>query len=299
MDHDHYDFSPKVYRQNPFKESSIGILGFVVLYLEHWEFLPEENWRRDPRWMGEFGSFFPDFRTWTQREYGLRVGIFRVIEALEDAGIKPAIAANSAALKRLPNLVQRFNQMGCEWIGHGVAINHMMHSKMSVEEQQKYIEDSLRAVEEFTGKTAKGWVSQDWGSTTQTPNLLSKLGIKYTLDWPNDEQPYILKNKSATKEGAVLSIPMSNEYDDVQCQWFRNLNASEFQTICTDGLSYLSREWQTKGVQSIYGLGLHPWLCGMPNRIKYLKQTLNELKNNKDVRWVSPEHILSEFTTHP
>lgn len=296
MDHGHYDFSPKAYRQNPFKDSSFGILGYVVLYLEHWEFLPEESWRRDPRWMGEFGSFFPDYRTWTQREYGLRVGIFRVIEALEEMGIKPAIAANSAALQRLPNLIKIFNQMECEWIGHGVSINHMMHSKMSFEEQQKYIEQSLRAVKELTGKTSKGWVSQDWGTTNETPNLLSKLGVKYTLDWPNDDQPYFLKNNSSRQEGTVLSIPLSSEYDDVQSQWFRNLNASDFQAICTDGLTHLSREWQTTGTQSIYGLGLHPWLCGMPNRIKYLKQTLQELKKNKDVRWVSPQDIFNEFT---
>jgi allantoinase len=295
MDHAHYDYSAVAFRENPFIDKTIGVLGTVILYLEHWEFIAPKNWRRDPRWVGEFGSFFPDYRTWSQREYGLRVGIFRVIQALGDAGIKPAIAANSMALERLPNLVKIFNELDCEWIGHGIAINHMMHSKMALHEQEQYIKDSLDTVERMTGKKPKGWISQDWGSSVDTLSLLSKKGIEYTMDWPNDDQPYLFKSYISNAGDKLLSIPLSSEFDDVQTQWFRNLSAQSFATICVDGLNQLSREFNAKGTQSIFALGLHPWLCGMPNRIKYLKQTLKDIGNNSSVRWVSPSDIKQAY----
>ena len=95
MDHPHYPYSALPTRSPLAWPGGARIAAFVVLYLEHWELTPPTAALRDPRFVGEYGSFFPDFRTWTQREYGNRIGIFRVLDALDAAGIVPAVAANA------------------------------------------------------------------------------------------------------------------------------------------------------------------------------------------------------------
>ena len=93
--------------------------------------------------VGEFGSFTPDYRSWSQREYGLRVGIFRVIDALREAGIRPVIAANAMAVQRLPALVAQLRQWGCEWIAHGhVGDAHDACAACPSDEQARHIQDS-------------------------------------------------------------------------------------------------------------------------------------------------------------
>ena len=86
MDHSHYRYSPLPHRTPSLLAPGLHV--YVVLYLEQWDFEAPTDSVRDPRFVGEFGSFNPDYRSWTQREYGLRIGIFRLIDALRDAGVK-------------------------------------------------------------------------------------------------------------------------------------------------------------------------------------------------------------------
>ncbi|MEY3873048.1 MAG: hypothetical protein RLZZ296_2043, partial [Pseudomonadota bacterium] len=126
MDHPLYTYSALPLRQTGALLDRPVLSAYVLLFMEHWDFESPPGSLRDPRFVGEYGSFHPDYRSWSQREYGLRIGIFRVIDALEQAGICPVIAANSMAAERLPKLVQRFNDWGCEWLGHGIAATRMM-----------------------------------------------------------------------------------------------------------------------------------------------------------------------------
>lgn len=150
MDHELYDYSALPLRPTGPPGLAPGLSAFAVLFLEHWELCPPADAVRDPRMVGEFGSFTPDYRSWSQREYGLRVGIFRVIDALRDAGVRPVIAANAMALQRLPGLVGRFRQWGCEWIAHGLASTRLMHSDMPLDQQRAHIGQSIEAMTDRT-----------------------------------------------------------------------------------------------------------------------------------------------------
>ena len=109
MDHPHYRYSALPLR-GPEDQAPVLHL-FVVLYLEHWDFEPPEGSVRDPRFVGEFGSFSPDYRSWSQREMGLRIGVFRLIEALRERAIVPAVAASSLVLPRVPQVLQQLQEL--------------------------------------------------------------------------------------------------------------------------------------------------------------------------------------------
>lgn len=287
VDHALYDYSALPWRATA---GDTGVLhAFVVLALEYWELCPPSDAIRDPRMVGEFGSFFPDYRAWSQREYGLRVGVFRVLDALQAAGIQPVVAANALVLPRLPRLVTYLRDMGCNWIAHGIAATQIMHSGMTQAHQEHAIAQSIAAIEHATGRRPLGWLGQDWGSTPQTFELLARAGMGYTLDWCNDDQPYWLKTQPP-----LLAIPLSAEWDDVQSQWLRQLEPRAWATLALEAFERLCLECASQRRDAVFGLCLHPWLSGMPSRIQALRDLLLTLRRNPGVRWCNLEDVFQD-----
>ena len=259
---------------------------FVVLFLEHWDAEPAPGQLRDPRLVGEYGSFTPDYRSWTQREYGLRIGIFRVIDALQGAGLTPAVAANARAVQRLPQLVDRLQRLGCEWVAHGLAATDILHSRMLLDAQREHVCASLDALQAATGVRPQGWLSQDWGTTPQTWQILADAGVRYVLDWCNDDQPYALRTSPP-----LHAVPLSAEWDDVQCQWLRHLEPQRHATLTLEAFDHLRGECATWGRDAVFGLPVHPWVTGMSSRIATFKRLLSDLRSRDDVQWTLPGQI--------
>lgn len=285
MDHSLYSYSALPARAAP-ATSAARLSAYVVLCLEHWDALQPAGALRDPRFVGEFGSFTPDYRSWTQREYGLRIGVFRVLQALRDAGLRPAVAANARAVERLPRLVAELNAWGCEWIGHGLSTNAMMHSRMARAEQRAHIGQALDMLQTHTGQRPAGWLSQDWGTTPETFELLAQAGVRYTLDWSNDDQPYRMASP-------LLALPLSAEWDDVQCQWLRNLTPRAHAGLALQAFDRLRLECAQHARGAVFGLALHPWVCGMSSRIGPLRELLQALRSRDDVHWAAPGELAS------
>jgi peptidoglycan/xylan/chitin deacetylase (PgdA/CDA1 family) len=288
MDHPHYRYSALPLRKP--EDSPPALHLFVVLYLEHWDFEPPEGSVRDPRFVGEFGSFSPDYRSWTQREMGLRIGVFRLIEALRERAIKPAVAANSLVLPRVPGALEQLKDMGAQWLGHGVAATRLMHAGQTLDEQRAQIAASLQALAQHTGAHPLGWLSQDWGTSEHTYGLLADAGVRYTLDWGNDDQPYWLE-PAGTSARRLLAVPLSSEWDDVQAQWLRPLEPAQHARLMHQAAERLAAECQANGRSAVMGLGLHPWLWGMPSRIRYLRELLGALAQVPGLQMSTPEAI--------
>jgi allantoinase len=283
MDHPHYTYSALPQRAcKPWPQGQ-WLAAYAVLFLEHWELLPVPGSLRDP---GLSGEFFPDFKTWSQREYGLRIGIFRVIEALQAHGIQPCIAANAMAVGRLPQLVRLFNDWGCEWLGHGVAATRMMNSNMPRQAQAEHIGQSLDTLQRETGHRPAGWLSQDWGTTPDTFDLLARAGIQYTLDCPNDEQPYWMRT-----DPPLLALPFSAEWDDVQCQWLRNKEPRAHARLACEAFEQLARECEAQRRCAVFNVSIHPWLTGMPSRFPAFREMLARLRTVPGAWWTGPVQL--------
>jgi peptidoglycan/xylan/chitin deacetylase (PgdA/CDA1 family) len=288
MDHLHYDYSALPKRGPLPLAPRLHI--FAVIYLEHWDFEAPEDSLRDPRFVGEFGSFNPDYRSWTQREYGLRIGIFRLIDLLRDAGIQAVVAANSLALSRVPKALEELKSSQAQWVAHGVAATRLMHANMTLAAQREHIDVSLKALLHHTGQPAQGWLSQDAGTTPHTFGLLADAGISYTLDWGNDDQPYWMLPAGACQK-RLLAIPLSSEWDDVQGQWFRPVEASQHAAQIVQAATQMRNECNVHERSAVMGLGLHPWVWGMPSRIRYLREMISQLRQMQDVEFSTPEKI--------
>ena len=267
MDHSHYAYSPIASRA-PLAWPEGGRMAFwVMLHVEHWELQPPAGSHRDPRFMGDYGSFEPDYGSWGQREYGNRVGVFRVLEALDRHGLRASVALNSSAAERYPQLVREFSARGYEFVGHGSHATRMLTSRMSEDEERAFIVEALDALERATGARPRGWLGQDYGESQHTPRLLAEAGLDYVADWPNDDQPYPMRAGRP-----LISLPAQPEWDDVQLLWLRRLPMSRYPALIEEAFDALHAEGGR-----VFCLGLHPWMIGQAHRVKYLHAALERI----------------------
>src|SRR5258708_12649846 len=169
MDHAWYDYSPFPPRPMLAWPRNARVAFSVVLHLEYWQLLPDEQSYKDPRYVGEFGSFVPDYRIWTQREYGNRVGIFRVLDVLDRYQIRAGVAVNAMAAERYPYLIEQFKKRKYEFIAHGTSGNRMISSKMTEAQEKAEIAASIAAIAKAAGVTPKRCVGHEHAETQHTP----------------------------------------------------------------------------------------------------------------------------------
>ncbi len=264
MDHALYGFSVLPDRPVLRWPGGATLAGTVFLYLEHWELLPADGTLRDPRFRDPFGDFRPDYRTYTWREYGNRVGVFRLLDVLDRTKLKVTVAANASACDRYPYLVEQLLKRGYEFAAHGSHATRMLTSKMTEAEERDFIASSLKRVSRASGKPCAGWIGQDYAESARTPFLLAETNLAYMADWPNDDLPYLMA------DGKIVSLPNQSELDDVQLMWHRRVLAPRFAEIITEATSELAAEAKRTNAGRFMGLHLHPWLSGMPHRFAHV-----------------------------
>ena len=261
----------------PLRWPSNARVAFVVfLYFEGWEIDPPKNTVYDRRHDGVIGGLFPNYKAWSQYEYGNRVGIVRVLDLLDRHGLTATVAANAMACEKYPSLVARFCERGYEIAAHGMAATRMLSSAMPVDEERAAIASTLAVIARACGTKATGWIGQDYGESTITPRLLAEAGLTYVADWGNDDQPYLLNTQPP-----LLSIPNQAEWDDVQMIAHRKVRADVWRDTVLEAFRQLHADGATSG--TMFGLHIHPWLTGAPHRIALLEEIVGKIAAADDV----------------
>lgn len=268
MDHAHYAYSPLPTRPKLRWPGGQGLAFAPVLYVEHWDLLPQPGTRRVTGAQGPWGSFVPDWRTFTYRDYGNRIGIWRVLEALGARGLRATVALGAAAAERHPEVVAACVARGHAFAAHPSHATRIHASHMSEAEERAAIAEAIAAVERATGTRPRGWIAQDFSESHRTPQLAAEAGLDWLADWPNDEQPYPL-----TTSPRIISVPVAAELDDAQMLWSKLIPSWEWPPLVTEAATRLTADGQDNARCLV--LGLHPWLIGQPHRIAYLEQALD------------------------
>ena len=265
-------------------------VAFVVfLYFEAWEIDPPKRAVYDKRHDGVVGGLFPNYKTWSQYEYGNRVGIVRVLDLLGRHKLSVTVAANAGACERYPYLVRQFRERGYEFAAHGTFATRMLSSQMSEAEERAAISESLDAIERTSGTRPRGWIGQDYGESTITPRLLAEAGLRYVADWGNDDQPYLLNTQPP-----LFSIPNQAEWDDVQMIWHRKIRTDTWRDTVLDAFARLHADGATSG--TVFGLHIHPWLTGAPHRIALLEEVVDKIAVAPGV-WRTTASEIAEYVT--
>ncbi len=290
MDHAHYPF--RTLREAPrFAWPDGARIAFTVtLMLEHWELNPPEGANRDPRMVSTLGSFQPDWLTWSQRQYGARVGIFRVLEMLDRFAITPSVALGAGAATHYPELVDECARRGACFLAHGTHATRRITSRMDEAEERAFIAASRAAVHAATGTDPQGWAGQDFNGSDRTTALLTEAGFAYTMDWANDDRPYLL-GPYGTGENRrhLLALPPQPEWNDMECMWLRRVPPSVWSDNLADAFDFLHGEGG-----GVFNLTLHPHVIGQAHRIRYLGDALVRILGKNHIWRATTDEVARE-----
>jgi peptidoglycan/xylan/chitin deacetylase (PgdA/CDA1 family) len=268
-----------------------GLAFAILLSLEYYEMQPPPGAFIPPNVPGMFGRGpYPDIGSFSRREYGNRVGFFRLRDLLAQLAFPVTAAMDATIAGAYPEIVAAARAQGWEFAGHGLAVTQVISSTMTEADERAYIRRSLDAVERASGTKCQGWHGPEYGESTRTPALLREAGLSYLMDWPNDEQPYRMK----TPAGEIVSLPVAMDQDDVYALWQRKLPIERWCAGLEEAVARLAADGRESG--RVLVLNLHPWLIGHPHRISQLRKTLGRIRARDDVWFTNCGAIVDGFT---
>jgi allantoinase len=256
-----------------------------------WVIVNIENWLPDgpmPRTilsppMGQ--PLLPDVPNWAWHEYGMRVGYWRFVDALGSRGIKATLALNGTVCRVYERACAAALDAGWEFMGHGF-VQRPMHK---VDDQLASIKDTIDIIRNFTGRAPRGWESPGLTETLDTLDHLAAAGIEYVCDWPFDDLPVEMQ----TKSGPIVSLPYPVEVNDVVMSAVQQQPSDEILRRGRDTFDRLYQEGAS--IPRIMAISIHPYLTGVPHRIKYLEALLDHILERPDVVLMTGEEILDWY----
>ena len=295
MDHQHYDWNPLNGDRRVLRWPNDAPLALCVLVtLEHMEWRVPEGAFQSASLAGGYGpSPFPDVTRWSHREYGHRVGVFRLLDTLAKYGITPTVAMDVLTAENYPFLVRHLKSLGCEIIAHGISVSQQITENMPEQEEREYIQASVERMTRATGATPAGWLGPEYGESSRTPQLLAHAGLSYVCDWTNDEQPYPIK----APQGQLTALPINLPLDDVNALFDRHIPISRYELMLKEGFDALYQEGAANG--RLLVLNLHPWLMGQPFRVRYLSRALDYMTRREGVWTATGSEIVDWYRSNP
>ncbi len=284
--HGRYDYSPLVTRPRFTWPEGKRLALYIAFGIEHYAF--NEGLAED---LAPGGSK-PDVLNTAWREYGNRVGAWRVLDLFAEHQAPLAILLNSAVCDHAPALVEACRAAGHELIAHGRSNSDTM-AGMDDETQAAYVRAVADRIAEAGGQQPLGWAGPWLAETLTTPDVLREQGYGYLLDWCMDDQPVWMK----TRSGPLLSLPYAQELNDSTAIIGRRVGAAEFCDMIIDQFDEMLQTARD-GRPVVMSVVLHSFIIGQPFRLRQLRRALAHiLKPRPDVWITRPGEIADHFRT--
>jgi len=255
------------------------MLVWLIVNVEHWSIE-----RAMPRTvlsppMGQ--PLLPDVPNWAWHEYGMRVGFWRIYDALNQRGIVPTMATNGIVCESYPRIVESALKKEWEIMGHGF-VQGPMHK---LENQQEAIQTTVDTIKRFSGKAPVGWESPGLTEDDHTLDCLSQSGIEYVADWVLDDQPVWLQ----AQPKPVLSVPYTVELNDIPMMLLQQNRSEE---MLLRGIDQFERLWQeSETIPRVMAISVHPYVTGVAHRIGYFEKLLDHIQSRTGVEIQTGEQI--------
>lgn len=287
MDQDWYDWRPHFALPARCWPNGARLAVWLCTSLEFFPLNPTGKPFKAP---GSMVTAYPDLRHYTTRDYGNRVGVYRLLRLFAGLDVRGSFAVNSAVAARYPELVADVCRDGHEIIAHGVDMDRLHHSGLDEVAEGALIDESLETLRAASRQRVRGWLSPARCESPRTAALLAARGIDYFCDFVNDELPYDF----ATPAGTLLAMPHSHEMSDRQILVDYRHSEAEYAQQIQDQASRLLAESQLFG-RRILSLPLTPYIVGLPFRIGVLRELLQDLAAREGVWFANGSELLDAW----
>ena len=285
-----YDYVPLPHRK-PLKWPDGKRLALIITFnLEYWDLLKETEesyYAGGPAILPDpLPGNVPDWPNYSWREYGQRVGIWRLIDIFDKAGVPATCTMNAkTGLERRP-IIDAVNERGWELVAHNYVQSELLTNyQFDPDKEREIIRETLKVYNDVVGRPSKGWLSSSLRSTTQTAGICAQEGLIYFNDLMNDDQPYMLR----TEHGPIVSVPYTVEMNDFMMFLRRGNSTSEAVEVMKEQFDVLYEEGAESG--RLMNIGLHPHVIGQPFRARAIREFIEYAKQFDGVWWAKREEI--------
>ncbi len=232
----------------------------------------------------------PDVYNYAWREYGMRVGLWRLVDVFDEAGIKATVALNAQVCDVYPKAMDEMKRRGWEFMGHGTTNStNLAAFDQQPDQERDAIRNILKTIEQASGKRPRGWLGSGLIETYNTLDILAAEGVNYCGDWNNDDQPVPMKVKS----GKMFGIPYCNEINDLGVYLRKGWTGEQYLLSVIDQFDTLYAE--SRKQPRVLGVPLHPMISGQPLRIKYLQRAIAHMKEHQGVWFATGSEIIDAY----
>lgn len=287
--HGRYDYVPITGRADYDWPQGRRLAFYVALNIEHFSF--GEGLGHTP----SYATPQPDVRNYAWRDYGLRVGIWRLFDLLDELGLPACHLLNSAVYDHAPAILERIRRRGDEIVGHGRS-NSERQGDLDEAAERALINEATAAIARHEGSPPAGWMGPWISESLVTPDLLREAGYRYVMDWPCDDQPIWFR----TRAGRLLSIPYPVEINDAPAMLNRHHTPEQFSAMMLDQFEEMLHLSHAQPL--VCGISLHSFIVGQPFRLAALRRTLTRIVQHPDadrVWFTRPVDIANHIESLP
>ena len=230
----------------------------------------------------------PDVLNYAWRDWGNRVGAWRLRDLLETLALPASVLANSRLYEDCPGLIEAFRARGDEIVGHG-RTNAERQGDLDEAAERVLIAEATQALTRGEGRAPGGWLGPWISQSRVTPDLLAEAGYRYLLDWCHDDQPIWFR----TRTRPILAVPYPQELNDIPAIVARKETGRAFAQAIRDGFDEMLA--QSAKAPLVMGIALHPYIVGQPHRLRPLREALAYIAGHRDRIWLT---TAGEIATH-
>jgi len=268
-DHDLYPWS-NMHQRPAIAWPGGSVAVWLCVSLEWFPIIPEGPFKAP----GHMVTPYPDYRHYTSRDYGTRVGVWRMLEAFSREGVKASFATNAAIAERYPDLIAAIQSDGHEIIAHSTDMNGTIDASLGEEGERALIAEAMARLENATGARPKGWMSIARQQSFHTLDILKEEGLTYCCDWVNDELPYRFAN-------GLIDLPLNHELSDRQIITVQQKSGESWAESMRDAFDWLAAEAEREGGGRMLPVHLTPYIIGLPYRIDALESLLRDISGRE------------------
>jgi peptidoglycan/xylan/chitin deacetylase (PgdA/CDA1 family) len=278
--HERFEFSAIPERERFELPNGARIAVYLVVNVEEWDI--DKPIAREYVTSPAGVPTVPNIPNWAWHEYGMRVGIWRILDALAERGLKASAAINARVCEGAGEPVARaMLEAGWPFMGHG----YEQAALHTVEDQREVINKSFEVLMSYTGTAPKGWLGPGLHETLDTLDYLAEAGFKFVCDWPMDEHPVEMR----TNAGPIMAMPYSMELSDLPLMV---VHQHESHVWLDRAMSQFDRLYEEGAEQPrVMSMSVHPYITGVPHRFKYFLAAYDYMLKKDDVWFATPEEI--------
>jgi peptidoglycan/xylan/chitin deacetylase (PgdA/CDA1 family) len=235
----------------------------------------------------------PNTRSFAWRDYGNRVGAWRLLELADAYQLPLGLLTNTELYDYCPEMVQAFSARGDEIVGHG-RTNGERQIDMSFDQERACIQEVSQKIFDQEGVRPKGWLAPYISQTVDSLDLLKEAGFRYMMDWSLDDQPVWFR----TQHGPILSVPYAHDLNDsLECV-SRRTPSQLFCENLIDQFDEMLQESERRPL--VMPIVLHSFIMGQPYRLRQFRRVIEHILQHRDQIWLTrPGDICAHIESLP